>query len=414
MLSLRGCHCAAVDARLCRRPPEPQSPSPPLMRRLGSATVFVVTGSASEPWPRPGCACLACVAATDTATLPDGVPGDSPWSNPTGLTAGGLALDQLAPAPGATLEQDGVRLLGVPAGLVAGHAGRAVLWARRPIDDDDLDGLADAGLDGAVLDLCDREPTALAHDVARLRRVGALAPGADLIAVGLTHHQAPSRLVERLAPWGVRLVAAGTEVGVGNTPPPRLPRRTLVLGPASSGKSAVAEDLLAVEPEVSYLATSPAPDGSDPEWAERIRRHRARRPAWWTTIEPDDPAAIARGLATPGPPVLLDSLGGWVGAVLTRCGAWEDRPGWSQRWQQEVEGMVQAWRACRRPVVAVGEETGWGVVPGTASGRVFRDALGTLTRRLAEQSERTLLVVAGRTLDLDQPPAPNRSRAAFS
>lgn len=334
-------------------------------------------------------------------------------------------LDQLSPAPGDTLELDGVRLLGLPAGLVAGHDGRAVLWARRPIGPSDLDGLADAGLDGAVLDLGDREPRALAHDVALLRRVGALAPDADLIAVGLTHDHAPSRLVERLALWGVRVVAPGTGVGVGHPAPPRLPRRTLVLGPASSGKSAYAEDLLAAAPEVSYLATSPAADGRDAEWAERIRRHQVRRPAWWTTIEPTEPTEsmeplepahteVARLLATPGPPVLLDSLGGWVGTALTRCGAWEDRPGWSQLWQQEVEGMVQAWRACRRPVVAVGEETGWGVVPGTASGRVFRDALGTLTRRLAEQSERTLVVVAGRAIDLDRAPEPDRSMEALS
>ena len=43
---------------------------------------------------------------------------------------------------------------------------------------------------------------------------------------------------------------------------------------------------------------------------------------------------------------------------------------------------------------------GWSVVPATASGRAFRDALGRLNQRLARESEETALVVAGRVLEL--------------
>ncbi|HEX5740436.1 MAG TPA: bifunctional adenosylcobinamide kinase/adenosylcobinamide-phosphate guanylyltransferase, partial [Pilimelia sp.] len=50
--------------------------------------------------------------------------------------------------------------------------------------------------------------------------------------------------------------------------------------------------------------------------------------------------------------------------------------------------------------VAVSNEVGWGVVPATASGRLFRDALGSLHQRLAATDTRVLLVVAGRVLDL--------------
>ena len=75
-------------------------------------------------------------------------------------------------------------------------------------------------------------------------------------------------------------------------------------------------------------------------------------------------------------------------------------PDWQQQWEQEVAAVVQAWRGSARRVVAVGEETGWGVVPTSSAGRIFRDCLGELSRLLADQSERVVLVVAGRPLDL--------------
>jgi adenosylcobinamide kinase/adenosylcobinamide-phosphate guanylyltransferase len=50
--------------------------------------------------------------------------------------------------------------------------------------------------------------------------------------------------------------------------------------------------------------------------------------------------------------------------------------------------------------VAVSDEVGMGVVPATAGGRAFRDALGRLNERLAAESEYVALVVAGRVLEL--------------
>lgn len=48
------------------------------------------------------------------------------------------------------------------------------------------------------------------------------------------------------------------------------------------------------------------------------------------------------------------------------------------------------------PAVAVSNEVGSGVVPGTRAGVLFRDALGRLNRRLADDSDDVRLVVAGR------------------
>ena len=166
-----------------------------------------------------------------------------------------------------------------------------------------------------------------------------------------------------------------------------------MLGAASSGKSAVAEALLAAEPHVDYLPTGPSPTTDDADWAARVTAHRDRRPPWWRTLEGADPAAALRD---GGAPLLLDSVGTWVAEAIGRAGGWDDVPGWQAAVDREVDEVVDAWRQAARQVVAVGEETGWGVVPPTASGRRFRDVLGRVNRRLAAESEQVLLVVAGR------------------
>jgi adenosylcobinamide kinase/adenosylcobinamide-phosphate guanylyltransferase len=45
--------------------------------------------------------------------------------------------------------------------------------------------------------------------------------------------------------------------------------------------------------------------------------------------------------------------------------------------------------------VLVAPEVGSGIVPATLSGRLFRDALGALTARLAAASDEVVQVVAG-------------------
>src|SRR5438067_10836768 len=83
---------------------------------------------------------------------------------------------------------------------------------------------------------------------------------------------------------------------------------TLVLGGVRSGKSEVAERLAGPGPG-TYLATGLVAPGDD-DFAERIARHRARRPASWTTVE--EPNAAPGVLARLQGVVLLDALGTWI------------------------------------------------------------------------------------------------------
>jgi adenosylcobinamide kinase / adenosylcobinamide-phosphate guanylyltransferase len=50
--------------------------------------------------------------------------------------------------------------------------------------------------------------------------------------------------------------------------------------------------------------------------------------------------------------------------------------------------------------VIVAEEVGWGVVPPSPLGRIFRDELGRTTAALARSAEQAYLVVAGSAVDL--------------
>jgi adenosyl cobinamide kinase/adenosyl cobinamide phosphate guanylyltransferase len=159
---------------------------------------------------------------------------------------------------------------------------------------------------------------------------------------------------------------------------------TLVLGGARSGKSAVAEAIVAGRTPVTYVATGTAGAGDD-EMAARIAAHRARRPSTWTTVEAG--ADLVGALkALPAGTVLVDALGTWLAAHADLAA--------------DVDGLLGALAARRGDTVLVSEEVGLGVHPSTEIGRRFRDALGDINVAVAGVADDVLLVVAGRVLPL--------------
>ena len=172
--------------------------------------------------------------------------------------------------------------------------------------------------------------------------------------------------------------------------------RTLVLGGIRSGKSRWAEEAIATslplgEP-VRYLA--PAVTGrADADWADRVARHRDRRPAHWSTVETDDVAAELR--RAPGTPALVDDLGGWLTGTLDRNDAWDDGSV-----AAPIDEMLVAITAFGSTLVLVSPEVGLSVVPATASGRRFADELGGLNQRVAELCDRVVLVMAGQAVQI--------------
>lgn len=165
----------------------------------------------------------------------------------------------------------------------------------------------------------------------------------------------------------------------------------LLLGGARSGKSALALRLAREHRgPVVFVATA---EPRDEEMGERIRRHRAKRPREWQTVE--EPVALAACVA--GAPadafVVVDCLTLWVSNLLDRGESGD---------AIEREACATAAAAARRgaPVVAVSNEVGLGIVPATLLGRVYRDVLGRTNAAFAAAAGRSVLVVAGRVLEL--------------
>jgi adenosylcobinamide kinase/adenosylcobinamide-phosphate guanylyltransferase len=171
----------------------------------------------------------------------------------------------------------------------------------------------------------------------------------------------------------------------------RLPRVTLILGGARSGKSRFAENLIeAAAPEAVYLATAEARDA---EMTERITAHRARRGSRWRMVEePLDMAPRLAALARPDRPVLVDCLTLWLSNLLLA----------QRNLGTESDRLIAALRDLAGPVVLVANEVGFGIVPENALARQFRDQAGWLNQRVAAAAERVVLVAAGLPLVLKE------------
>ncbi|MFI1160183.1 bifunctional adenosylcobinamide kinase/adenosylcobinamide-phosphate guanylyltransferase [Streptomyces sioyaensis] len=464
--------------------------------------VTLLGTGAPQGLPRPGCPCAACATAVGdearaaTALLVDGVllidltPGPAFAAARAGRSLAGVRQVLLShPHDGPAMEvpaglpQPGRVADGRELALLDGHRVRALAvdgpgtgYEISGADGERLlylpPGAAPAGLGNGTgrtagggaggqggagpYDLVLLDVLARPDALARLRAGGLVDAATDVVAVHVDHDVPPGpELHRRLAAVGARAVADGSSLVVGEYHAvPDLPRRTLVLGGARSGKSLEAERRLAAFPDVVYVATGGTRDG-DEDWAQRVSLHRERRPGSWRTVETCDlvplleaarpgreagkpgseagepgkeaaapgteaagrgagagwpgaeAAGPAAGAGTGRPadasPLLIDCLALWLTHVMDEVGAWDDatwEAGGRRALRERTDALVAAVRATRRTVVAVSNEVGSGVVPATPAGRRFRDELGRLNAAFAAECEQVLLVVAGQALAL--------------
>jgi adenosylcobinamide kinase/adenosylcobinamide-phosphate guanylyltransferase len=167
-----------------------------------------------------------------------------------------------------------------------------------------------------------------------------------------------------------------------------LPKLSLVLGGASSGKSAYAENLIldtGLAPV--YIATAQV---FDDEMAAKISRHQDMRGTNWHTIEA--PLAVADALinVTHKQAVLLDCATLWLTNVILG----------EHDLDQRTAELITALTSCDGPVVVVSNEVGQGIVPDNALARKFRNAQGALNQAIAAEADQVIAVMAGLPLTL--------------
>ena len=177
----------------------------------------------------------------------------------------------------------------------------------------------------------------------------------------------------------------------------------LVTGGARSGKSRFAERYAkTLGTSGLYVATMTE---SDDELRARIGAHRRRRAEsgfpWRTVEEPLDVAGVLRRAdaesETSGEVILIDCLTLWLSNWLLRL---EHKPDADERLERLIGELAEAVASARRPVIAVTNEVGGGVVPAYPLGRRFRDFAGWMNQRVAEACDEVFLVTAGIPVEL--------------
>ncbi|WP_375255014.1 bifunctional adenosylcobinamide kinase/adenosylcobinamide-phosphate guanylyltransferase [Yoonia sp.] len=167
-----------------------------------------------------------------------------------------------------------------------------------------------------------------------------------------------------------------------------LPKLTLVLGGAASGKSDYAEGLVKKAGNCpTYIATAQV---YDDEMAQKVARHRQTRGTSWHTIE--EPLAIAAAVhgAPQNQPILIDCATLWITNIMLG----------EHDFDAQREALFDAIAASSNPVVIVSNEVGQGIVPDNALSRRFRNAQGALNQQIAQRADLVVAVMAGLPLPL--------------
>jgi adenosylcobinamide kinase/adenosylcobinamide-phosphate guanylyltransferase len=168
-----------------------------------------------------------------------------------------------------------------------------------------------------------------------------------------------------------------------------------VTGAARSGKSFFAEQMaVAAEGRVTYIATCVP---GDQEMVERVKRHQARRPVFWQTVEEDlNPARVIRELDEPGHIFLLDCLTLLVSNLLLQA----DGETGEEQILKNIAELAKVGYESAAQVIVVSNEVGAGIVPGDLLSRTYRDIIGRANQTMAAYADEAYITIAGIPLEL--------------
>ncbi len=128
----------------------------------------------------------------------------------------------------------------------------------------------------------------------------------------------------------------------------------------------------------------------DDELDDRIRRHRAERPAEWPTIDVGADLAAAISATDPSEPILIDGLTLWLSTLLG-----DGAPPIDPILDGPVAAAYAAIDGRPGPAIVVSDEVGLGIVPMHPNARAYRDLVGIAHQRLAAMADEAYLFVAG-------------------
>jgi adenosylcobinamide kinase/adenosylcobinamide-phosphate guanylyltransferase len=185
-----------------------------------------------------------------------------------------------------------------------------------------------------------------------------------------------------------------------------------LLGGARSGKSEYSENLASsLSEKVAYIATA---EIIDEEMKKRIELHRSRRPAGWQTFEfkesnisiDDFKPVLDSIISEQSEVILIDCITNLLFRIAYKHRI-EDLEIIDNAFERKIELEVQEFFAqflsqltAERDnhglnIIIVSNEVGLGLVPPYPFGRVFRDLLGLVNKKIASSSDEVYFFVAG-------------------
>jgi adenosylcobinamide kinase / adenosylcobinamide-phosphate guanylyltransferase len=165
----------------------------------------------------------------------------------------------------------------------------------------------------------------------------------------------------------------------------------LVVGGASSGKSAMALTFAGGDMPRAFIATGQA---LDDDMTKRISHHQRERGPDWETAEV--PVELEQWFLANGRSyrtVVLDCLTLWLSNLREHGVPDEHIP-------ELVCGLLRAMRTSTARVIVVTNELGLGLVPMDAAARAFRDLAGKTNQLCARHADEVYFVVSGMPIQI--------------
>ena len=175
----------------------------------------------------------------------------------------------------------------------------------------------------------------------------------------------------------------------------------LVTGGARSGKSQFAEKLaLKISGgRLAYIATAQI---FDDEMKLRVELHRQRRGAEWTTFEsPFNADKIISEVGKNFDVILFDCVTIYLSNFLCEQDL-SDAENIYKNFNILIEKLLDAAKNSEATIIFVSNEVGGGIVPENKLARIFRDLAGLANQKIAAESEKVFLTVAGIAIDIKQ------------